>query len=204
MSLGALSAGLLAGLGVAMPLGAIGALLIGLPARAGHRTAVTAALGVATTDALYATAAVLGGASVADAVRGIARPLQLISAGVLAALALATLVAARRTPEAAGTATRLTPGRAYLGFLALTAVNPATLGYFAALVLGSDGALQSSNGAWFIVGVSAASAAWQLVLVGGGAAAAHVLATPRGRTVLAVTSAAVMLLLAAKVAAGGL
>ncbi|MGN6607566.1 MAG: LysE family transporter [Jatrophihabitans sp.] len=187
-----LGAGLLAGLGVALPLGPIGALLMGLPATAGARAAAAAALGVSSTDALYATLAVVGGASAARAVHPVARPLGIVSALVLLALAGATLVHAHRRAGAAR-ARRWTPPQAYLALLALTAVNPATLAYFAALVLGTR-----VGGVLFVVGVLVASAAWQLVLVGGGAALAHRLTTPGGRTALAVTSAAVMLLAAAR------
>jgi arginine exporter protein ArgO len=194
------AAGLVAGLGVAMPLGAIGVLLVGLPARAGQRVAAAAALGVASTDGLYAAVAVLAGASVAEPLHRVARPLQTVSAGVLVALAVMTFVMARRPARASGSTMRLTAPRAYFGFLALTAVNPATLAYFVALVVGNGGRWTSSAGAWFIAGVLLASAAWQLLLVGGGAALARVLTTPRGRLALGCGSALVMLLLAARVA----
>jgi arginine exporter protein ArgO len=92
-----------------------------------------------------------------------------------------------------------TPGRAYAAFVALTAVNPGTLVYFVALVLGSGGALRHASGASFVAGVLIASAAWQLLLVGGGAALAHVLATPRARRALALASSALMLGLAVRV-----
>lgn len=196
----ALAAGLVAGLGVAMPLGAIGAMLIGLPARAGHRIATAAALGVATTDGGYATVAVLAGASVAAPLHRVAHPLQIVSACVLLGLAVLTLVSTRRPPRTAGGGVRLTAPRAYLGFLALTAVNPATLAYFVALVVGTDGQLTSRSGGWFVAGVLVASAAWQLLLVGGGAALAHVFTSPRGRRALGYGSAAVMLALAVRVA----
>jgi arginine exporter protein ArgO len=197
--IGALGAGLVAGLGVAMPLGAIGALLVGMPARAGHRVSVCAALGVATTDGLYAAVAVAGGAALAAAVHRVTLPLQLLSAGVLVALALAAIVVARRPAGTVSAPIRFTPARAYVAFLALTAVNPGTLAYFLALVLGTDGALRHGTGAWFVAGVLTASAAWQLLLVGGGAVLVHVLAGPRARAGLALASAALMLALAVRV-----
>jgi arginine exporter protein ArgO len=196
--IGALGAGLVAGLGVAMPLGAIGALLVGLPARAGHRVAVAAALGVATTDALYAGVAVAGGASLAGAVGRVARPLQLASALVLAVLAALTVLRARRPSSTAAPRRRLTPSRAYAAFLALTAINPGTLVYFLALVIGADAALRSGR-AWFVAGVLLASAAWQLLLVGGGAALTRALGSAHGRSMLSLASAALMLVLAVRV-----
>jgi len=67
--LDALISGLLAGYGVAIPVGAIGVLIIGLSARTSLRTGAAAALGVATADGVYATVAVLGGAAVAALIR---------------------------------------------------------------------------------------------------------------------------------------
>jgi threonine/homoserine/homoserine lactone efflux protein len=58
---GALVAGLLAGYGIAIPIGAVGAYLITLTATAGLRVGAAAALGVATVDGLYGAVAVLGG-----------------------------------------------------------------------------------------------------------------------------------------------
>src|SRR3954451_22370857 len=60
---GALVVGLLAGYGVAIPVGAIGALIVGLTARTSGRVGAAAALGVATADGVFAVAAVLGGAA---------------------------------------------------------------------------------------------------------------------------------------------
>ena len=60
--LGELAAGALAGLAVAMPVGAIGAYLLGLAARERFAVAAAAALGVASVDGAYALVASLGGA----------------------------------------------------------------------------------------------------------------------------------------------
>jgi arginine exporter protein ArgO len=54
----ALAAGLLAGYGVALPVGAVGAYLVALTARTSLRTGAFAALGVATADGVYAVIAV--------------------------------------------------------------------------------------------------------------------------------------------------
>ena len=60
--LGDLAAGAVAGLAVAMPVGAIGAYLLGLAARERFAVAAAAALGVASVDGAYALVASLGGA----------------------------------------------------------------------------------------------------------------------------------------------
>lgn len=94
------------------------------------------------------------------------------------------------------------PGRAYLTLIALTAVNPATVITFAALVVGrsgSDGSLSWSLAPVFALGAGAASASWQLLLVGGGSVLGRILRGPRGQLGVSVVSAVVTLSLAAAV-----
>ncbi|MER6983865.1 LysE family transporter, partial [Streptomyces carpinensis] len=92
----ALVAGLVAGYGIAVPVGAVATLLVSLTARTSLRTGACAALGVATADGLYALLATLGGAALADALRPVLVPLRWASALVLAALAVRGAVAAVR------------------------------------------------------------------------------------------------------------
>jgi arginine exporter protein ArgO len=81
-----LLAGLLAGWGVAIPLGAIGVMIVDLGMRGGFRPAAAAAAGVATADFLYAGVAAAAGAAAAAALAPHEHALQLVSAAVLAAL----------------------------------------------------------------------------------------------------------------------
>ncbi|KGM15252.1 hypothetical protein N867_10520, partial [Actinotalea fermentans ATCC 43279 = JCM 9966 = DSM 3133] len=83
----ALGLGALVGLGVAMPLGAIGVLLLQTGVRRGFRVAAAGGLGVATVDLVYAVVAVLAGAAVAGALAGHERPVRVASALVLGAVA---------------------------------------------------------------------------------------------------------------------
>ncbi|CAM5415768.1 Arginine exporter protein ArgO OS=Streptomyces griseomycini OX=66895 GN=FHS37_005510 PE=3 SV=1 [Streptomyces griseomycini] len=83
----ALVAGLLAGYGIAVPVGAVGTYLVSLTARTSLRTGVCAALGVATADGLYALAAVAGGSALASALRPALGPLRWVCVLVLLALA---------------------------------------------------------------------------------------------------------------------
>lgn len=53
------------------------------------------------------------------------------------------------------------PVRAFLRFTALTAVNPTTALYFAALVTGGSGPRGGPGGAAFVAGVLVASLLWQ-------------------------------------------
>lgn len=80
-------------------------------------------------------------------------------------------------------------------------MNPSTLVYFAALVIG--GHAQSSNsavlsGGIFALGALLASASWQLLLAGSGAMLGHVLTSKRGQLGAAVLSGAIMLALAGR------
>ena len=228
----ALWAGLVAGYGIAVPVGAIAPLLVGLSARLGLRVGAAAALGVATADGVYALLAVVGGVALAEAIEPVSRPLRLLAAGVLAVIAVRTIVVAVRrhrrdaaatdvgpqaggapgpgggpapggAPRAGGRGGALrSPGRAYAGLLGLTLLNPATVVYFAALVLGERAPSGGSAAGVFVAAAFAASASWQLALAGGGAALGRVLTGPRGRLGTALASSAVVGALAAAVLLG--
>ena len=87
-------AGVVAGYGIAVPVGAIAVLIAGLSARISLRVGAAAGLGAATADGLYALVAVAGGAAVASAIAPIAEPLRWAGAAVL--LLVVTLVVRRR------------------------------------------------------------------------------------------------------------
>jgi arginine exporter protein ArgO len=186
----ALVAGLLAGYGVAVPIGAIAPLLITLTARTSLRVGVAAALGVATVDGCYALVAVLFGSFLAPWLNRIATPLHWTAAAVLVfvavRVALTSLRPAQELPPVAGR-------RAYLTMLGLTALNPTTIVYFGALVLGSR-----AGGAVFVPAVFAASASWQLLLACGGRLLGRHVATPRGRVLSALVGSAVISVLAVR------
>lgn len=180
-ALAALLLGAVAGLGVAMPLGAVGVLLLRTGMTHGWRPAGAAALGVATVDLGYAAVAVAAGAAVTAALDGHERPVRLVGAAVLAAIALRGLLRARRPAADVGPEPPARPGPTYARFVGLTAVNPLTAVYFAVVAAGFahrlDGTVPSVA---FVLGVGAASAAWQLALAGAGSAAG-MRAGPRAR-----------------------
>ncbi|WP_229075330.1 LysE family transporter [Actinoplanes sp. DH11] len=206
-------AGVVAGYGIAVPVGAIAVLVAGLSARVSLRVGAAAGLGAATADGLYALVAVAGGAAVATAITPIAGPLRWAGAAVLLGLAGWTARGAlrRRRPadtgpagaarvEAAGTgaaetgaAWERTAPRAYAAVLALTLLNPATVVYFAALVLGRGGA---GGGVWFVAGAFLASASWQLLIAGSGSLIGRFLTGDRGRLITALISSVVIAALA--------
>ncbi|MFY1623973.1 LysE family transporter [Micromonospora sp. WMMD723] len=279
-------AGLVAGYGVAVPVGAIAVLILGLSARTSLRVGAAAAFGVATADGLYAAVAVLGGAAVAAVVAPVAPvagPLRVVAAVVLLALAVhGGWRTWRSRPPSGGSGSagpephgpgsggfkpgglelggsepggfkpgglepggqepdglesesesggsesgqsgrggpgpgsgrpqpgRLrsggsepargmdTPGRAFVGVLALTLLNPATVVYFAALVLGRADAARAAPAAaaLFVLGAFVASASWQLLIAGSGTLVGRVLAGPRGRLVTGLLSSLIIAALA--------
>lgn len=210
--LAALLSGAAAGLAVALPIGAIGSYLIGLAAREKLGIAGAAALGVATVDGAYALLAAFGGVGLEPLLRRVSGPLGALAALVLMVLGVQTVriavrryrhrVADPRSSQLSRSPRLRNPQRAYLTLMALTAINPATIITFAAVVLGRGGTAGTLT--WWQVGAFAlgaflASALWQLLLVGGGSALGRVLRGPRGQFGLAVASAALMVGLAAGV-----
>jgi len=190
-----LVAGLLAGYGIAMPVGAVAAYPVALTARTSLRTGVLAALGVATADGVYALIAVWGGAALAASLRPVTLPLRRGSAIVLIALAVrGTLTAVRRHRASldgrpAGQAAS-GAARPYLGLWAMTMMNPLTVLYFIALVLGRQSGVAPvlADQAVFVLAVFVASASWQLALAGSGAFLGRLLTGSRGKLITAMVS----------------
>jgi threonine/homoserine/homoserine lactone efflux protein len=158
-----LVAGLLAGWGIAIPVGAVATYLVTLTARTSPAVGGAGALGVATADGLYALLAVVGGAALTGLIAGIAGPLRWASAVVLVAVAAGIAWSAIRDHRAgrpgptAGDRS-MTPTRAYgtllgITLLGITLLNPATVIYFSALVVGSKatGAPTAGQGAVFVL-----------------------------------------------------
>jgi arginine exporter protein ArgO len=200
----ALADGILAGLGIAVPVGPIAVLLIDLGIRRGFVASVPAALGAASADLTYATAAAILGGAAASALRPFAVALRWASVAVLLAVAATRLLTVVRSraggPIPAGSASGM---RLYAGFLALTLLNPVTIAYFAALILGLETSTLAGPGrrVLFVIGAFAASAAWQVVLVAAGSLLHHRL-SERGRAATGVIGATVIVALAVRLALG--
>jgi arginine exporter protein ArgO len=168
----ALAEGVVAGLGIAVPVGAIAVLIIDLGMRRGFGPAVPAALGAASADLAYAAVAAVAGIAVAAALAPYERRIELLSAAVLAGIVAYRMVRLfRARQDARPGPTGDGPVATYAGFLALTLVNPLTVTYFAALILGlgEDTLGSGADKALFVTGAFIASAAWQLALAGSGA-----------------------------------
>ena len=198
---GALVAGLLAGYGIAMPIGAVATYLVTLTARTSARVGAAGALGVASADGLYALIAVIGGAALTGVIARVADPLRWVSAVVLLVLAgriAWTAIRDHRSGELAESAdSTTTAGRAFASLLGITLLNPVTVLYFSALVLGSqaNGLGGAAESAVFVIAAFCASASWQLVLVAGGVALGRVLTGRTGRLVTGLVSSAVIIVL---------
>jgi arginine exporter protein ArgO len=174
----ALIAGVVAGLGVALPLGPIGILILNEGLTRGWRRAAAAATGVALVDLGYATLAVAAGGAMAATLIRSTRTVQLAGAAMLLAVAVHGLFArpgsasgAAVTSDALSTDDVEDAVLRVLGrFAALTAVNPLTAVYFVVMAtgLGTMVAGWRAAGA-FMGGAFASSLAWQLILAGIGA-----------------------------------
>ena len=192
----AFESGLLAGYGIAIPLGAIAVLIVTTAARESFAQGAAAGFGAATADLTYATIAVAAGAALSPALRPLATGLRVGGGCLLAVVAIRGLVGAIRER---GLDERTTaPDRRaliYARFLGLTLINPLTVVYFASIVLANQTAVGAANDSAFVAGVGLASASWQLVLAAGGAAVGSVL-VDRGRIVTAMVGYGIVLALA--------
>nr|WP_202425998.1 LysE family transporter [Streptomyces sp. HUCO-GS316] len=200
---------MLAGYGIAVPVGAVAAYLVSLTARTSLRTGICAALGVATADGLYALVATLGGSALAQALRPALVPLRWASALVLLALAARGAVTAVRQYRGHRLTTRADPpppgpARAFVSLLGITLLNPTTVVYFAALVLGTraEDTVRPLEQGVFVLAAFAASASWQLLLAGGGALLGRALTGHRGRLWTALASSGVIAALAVRMLTG--
>ncbi len=161
-------AGTVAGFGIAVPVGAIAVLIVEVGIRCGFRCAFFAGAGAATADLLYAGLAVVGGAALAGLVQTIDQPLRIISAAVLIVIAVLGLRRVGRKQESIETTMpdRRELAGTYARFLGLTIINPTTVVYFAAVIIGLGVAdeMSASEGILFALGAFLASLTWQTLL----------------------------------------
>jgi arginine exporter protein ArgO len=200
-------AGLVTGWAIAIPIGAVGALLVALTARTSIRVGAAAALGVAAIDGLYAAVAVVGGAAIADRLEPYAGGLRAASALILLGIAALTVWFGRRSSgrsaAAPASARELRAWQAFVAFLALTAVNPTTVVYFAAFVIGNPDLTEGwAEGIVFVLAAFVASASWQLTLAAMGSVLGRSVTSHRGRVVTGWLSGLVIAALAVRTLLG--
>ena len=179
--------GVLAGYGIAVPVGAIAVLILETALRRGFRIGFAAGAGAATADFLYAALAALAGAALAAQLRPLAGPLRVVGGLVLVGIGAYGLWGANRRTVAPnpGGVRELGLGATYRLFVGLTVINPLTVVYFAALILG--GSAGSIHTAWsrtvFVLGAGLASLSWQTLLAALGSIA-HRHLSPKAQGIL--------------------
>ena len=203
----ALVSGLLAGYGIAIPVGAIGILIWTMAMRCGFRTGFMAGAGAATADLLYAALASIAGTLVTALLAPIALPLRVVGGLVLIGFTGAGLWHGVRPLSQRDTAVEVCPPmRMYIQFVGLTLVNPLTVIYFTAFILGRDpSSAQFSpvTGLLFVAGVGLASLSWQTLLVALGSVARNSL-SPRIQLSAIVLGNLLVLVLGVRILASAL
>jgi arginine exporter protein ArgO len=149
------------------------------------------------------------GSAVSEALEPLEEPLRLVSVAVLLAIAAVRtwqLLGVRPQGVRAPRERRSDRGGAptYLAFLGLTLLNPVTVAYFAALIIGlqADALAGPSAKSLFVIGAFVASASWQLTLVGAGGLL-HQRLPPNATLVTGLVGNAVIVLLAVRLAISG-
>ena len=195
----ALLAGVITGLAVAMPPGAVTGLIVRTGLQRGFRAALAAGWGTATVDGVYCSIAVLAGAALIPLLGAVETPLRAVTGFVLVGLGVYGIVRLRTDmPNDAPVGARDLIAT-YIRFIGITMVNPATLAYFAAVAFGFAGAVLADAGG-FIAGVFAASLGWHALLaVMSGSL--HGRLGPRGRAMLTVVANGVVVALGVRIIA---
>jgi threonine/homoserine/homoserine lactone efflux protein len=182
--------GVLIGVGIAAPVGPIGALCIARALRYGWRAGFVAGLGAATADACYGAIAAFGLTVVMSHLLDSLGVLRLLGGLYLCYLGLRTM---RAAPATAADTVAGSPTRMFAATFALTITNPLTIMSFAAIFAGVGVATNNSrDGIALVLGVFAGSALWWLALSSGVAAVRHRL-THRALRVINVLSGAIIL-----------
>lgn len=187
LSLEAFLSGMIAGYGIAIPVGPIAILILELGLRRGFRIALSAGAGAASADLIYATVAALAGTFLVLVLAPFASILRVGSALGLIAMGIWLLYRGRnvsdRTNRSRFEATD--SARTYGMVLGLTLLNPVTVTYFTTLILGMGAESPQSpvNAALFVSGAFLASLSWQMLLAAvGGAAHKHLPARVQAAT----------------------
>ena len=167
--------GLLAGYGIAVPVGAIAVLIVETALRHGFIIGFLAGAGAAAADLFYAALAAIAGHAIASLLEPYSAWVRMLSGILLIALALNGILRLRREQGHPSLRVPASVGRleTLARFLGLTLLNPMTIAYFGALILARESAVQMTVGgkAAFVVGAGLASLSWQTLLALSGAVA---------------------------------
>lgn len=160
-------AGVIAGYGIAIPVGAIAILIVNTALVCGFRVGFLACAGAATVDLLYAALAVLAGAAIVVVLEPVVYEMRLFSGIVLIGLGIFGLWRGLKAPNTGSEVIGgCDPLRTYWQFSLLTLINPMTVIYFTALILGMEPIQQLTrlDQIVFVIGAGIASLSWQTIL----------------------------------------
>jgi threonine/homoserine/homoserine lactone efflux protein len=165
--------GILAGYGIAIPVGAIAILIVETAIRRGFRGGFAAGCGAASADLAYSLLAAIAGQTLMKFLAPNAVYLRYISIIVLVLIGVRGLLQIRLSaspskPVDQQLAVETEPVDAwpiYLRFTGLTLLNPLTITYFGAIILGGSADIGGWGGKmFFVLGAALASLSWQTLL----------------------------------------
>ena len=168
LTLDAFLSGVIAGYGLAIPLGPIAILILELGLRRGFWVALSAGAGGASADLIYATIAALAGTFLVSILAPFASILRVGSALGLIAIGAWLLYHGRNPPDGTRKSRfdATSCPQTYGMVLGLTILNPITVTYFTTLILGmsADSSQSTVSVVLFVSGVFLASLSWQTLL----------------------------------------
>jgi len=159
--------GMIAGYGIAVPIGPIAILIIELGVRRGFSVAFCGGAGAASADLVYATLASLAGTFLVAVLKPFSHTIHTLGALALIAIGLWLLYSGRGKGTQRRDELRVSTRRAaYLFIFGLTLLNPLTVVYFTTLILGlrSNIAASPEAAVSFVFGAFLASLSWQSVV----------------------------------------
>ena len=167
--------GLIAGYGIAIPVGAIAILIVSMGMRCGLKIGLAAGAGAATADIFYALVAAITGTALIAVLKPFSFGLQVLSGTLLVGMGLwglwTGIKGGKKDNQDAEICTAV---KMYFQFIGLTIINPLTIVYFAALILGlGDASFNLTSGILFVLGVGVATLSWQSLLAYLGAVSGH-------------------------------
>ena len=196
--------GIIAGFGIAIPVGAVAILIVETGLRGGFKLGFMAGAGAATADVIYATLAVLAGAALTAILAPYATQLRLMSGIVLVVVGVYGIARSKRDSRIQVASERYNSAnqhfRIYGQFLAITLLNPLTLAYFGALILGANDNTTSSqiDHLAFVLGAGLASLSWQTLLAGSGSLARQYM-SPQIQRFLSIFGNVIVILLGIRI-----
>jgi len=168
LSVEAFLSGIIAGYGIAIPVGPIAILILELGLSRGFRIAFSAGTGAASADLIYATVAAVAGTFLVSVLAPYASILRVGSALALIAIGVWLLCRGRNVSDRTNKSRfgAANCPRTYGMLLGLTLLNPVTVTYFTTLILGmgAESSQSPANVVLFVSGAFLASLSWQTLL----------------------------------------